>query len=153
MAKKINIDVDFTEDTYLVGISCHKKDYFLAFQLNDQLGTDLRRYKDLPYYNSKINSPLNYALFYYHHPENHLGYYLISNFNQENKLFSELKTIDFFVLLQGLLSEEGRKDLLTKIRGIKGVLFVQDIETKKIKDYSNFLSDLELHITDIFKQE
>lgn len=151
MAKKIKIDIDFSEDINFLGISFHKKDYFLAFRLNELCNLKLKREKDLPYFNQKINGLLNYPLFYYYQHDNHLAYYLIANFNEESKLFTELRTMDYFLLLHGKVTDELISKQLSKIRQINGVLTALKVDVTKLKDFNNFLSDLEIHITSIIK--
>lgn len=147
MAKKIKIDVDFTEDNRLIGISCHKKDYWFAYHLNDRLKMKLKRLADFPFYHPKLDEILNYSLFHDCHQDNQMGYFLIANHNQQSPLFPELNTFDFFILVQGRLSKEKESDLLKAIRSINGVLTAYFPETEKLKEFDNFLSDLELHMT------
>lgn len=149
MAKKIKIHVDFTEDNYLFGVSCHKRDYWIAYHLNDVLRINLRRITDFPFYQSKLDEILEYPLFHDFSNDEQLGYFLISNFNSESLLFPELKTTDFFVLVQGRLADGDESGILSGIRGINGVLTAFVPETKKLKEYDNFLSDLELHLTSL----
>jgi len=78
-----------------------------------------------------------------------LDYYLITNYNQQSPLFPELKTTDFFILIQGKLMDDKKSDLLSLMRSIKGVLTAFHPETGKLKEFNNFLSDLELHMTTV----
>lgn len=149
MAKKIKIHVDFTEDNYLFGISCHKKDYWIAYHLNELLRINLRRISDFPFYQSRLDEILEYPLFHDFAKDEQMGYFLISNFNQQSPLFPELKTTDFFLLVQGRLPDSTKAGILSGIRSISGVLTAFIPETKKLKEYDNFLSDLELHLTSL----
>ena len=151
MAKKIKIDVDFTEDNQLIGISCHKKDYWFAYHLNNNLRIDLKRLGDFPFYQVKREEFLNYSLFHYQHQDDRTGYFLISNHNKEYPLFPELKTTDFFMLLQGRVSGNYLNNVLNGIRNINGVLTAFLPEIKKLKEYDNFLSDLEIHMSTVQK--
>ena len=105
MAKKFKIDIDFNQDNSLIGISCHKKDYWIAFQLNELLHINLRRFDDLCVYKSQQEIQLFYPLFYYTDTDSLINYYFFSNHNQEGKLFPAQKTIDYFLLINGLISE------------------------------------------------
>ena len=153
MAKKIKIDVDFTEDNNLIGVSCHKKDYWFAYHLNESLKLNLRRLVDFPFFHPKINDFLNYSLFHDCMQDEQLGYFLIANYNQQSPLFPELKNTDFFILVQGKLEQNKKSDLLSHIRSIKGVLTAFQPEIENLKEYDNFLSDLELHMTTIRSKE
>lgn len=149
MAKKIKIDVDFTEDNKLIGISCHKKDYWFAYHLNEQLGIKLLRLPDFPFYQPKLDEILKYSLFHCFCQDDQLAYYLIANFNRQSPLFPELSTMDFFLLVQGRVDPDKQTSLLATIRKIQGVLTTYVPEEKKIKEYDNFLADLELHMAEV----
>lgn len=149
MAKKIKIDVDFTEDNSLLGISCHKKDYWFAYHLNDRLKIDLKRLDDFPFYQGRLEALLHYALFHHCQQDDQLGFYLIANHNQKSPLFPELANTDYFLLVQGRLKDEKKEWLLKAIRSIQGVLTAYFPDVKILKEYDNFLNDLELHMTSV----
>lgn len=149
MAKKIKIDVDFTEDNKLIGVSCHKKDYWFAFHINNRLSMNLKRLDDFPFYQTRLEAQLNYSLFHDCRQDEQLGFYLIANHNQQSPLFPELGTTDFFILVQGRLKDEKKEKLLATIRGIQGVLTAYFPDVGKLKEYDNFLNDLELHMTTV----
>jgi hypothetical protein len=151
MPKKINIDIDFSSDNTLLAISCHKKDYWMAYNVNEALKFSFRRINDLPFYDQGLDKLLTYSLFHYCDSDSQLSYYLISNFNSEGKLFRAHKTTDFFILVHGRVTEEAIQELLNRIKSIKGVLTAFHPNINKFKDFSLFLSDLELHMVDVLK--
>jgi len=151
MAKKIKIDIDFSSDNTFLAISCHKKDYWIAYQLNEALKFSFRRMDDLPYYDEGLDKILNFALFQYIDPDTNLSFYLLSNFNPEGKLFRALRTTDFFILIHGRVKENEVEDLLAGIKKIKGVLTAYKMDIDSIKDFGLFLSDLELHMVEVLK--
>ena len=153
MPRKIRIQVDFSEDNNLIGVSCHKRDYWLAYRLNAALRINLRRLADFPFYQSRLDQLLEYPLYHDFLQDVQTGYFLISNFNSQGPLFPELKTTDFFILVQGRLNEADKSDFLVTVRGIHGVLTAFVPEIKKLKEFDNFLSDLELHMTGLKKRE
>lgn len=144
MAKKIKIDIDFSQDNFLIAISCHQKDYWIAFRLNEALGLDLKRMKDLPVFQAKLDKLVEYPLFSFENVDSCVGYYLVSNHNPESKLFPSQRTMDYFLLANGTVSEVEKKMLVQKLRGIPKVLTAYHIELSKIKTIDSFLSDLEL---------
>ena len=151
MAKKIKIQVDFTENNKLICVSCHKKDYWFAYHLNEVMRIKLRRLKDFPFFQSRLNELLAYSIFHDFSPDDQLGFYLISNFNKQSPLFPELKTTDFFLLIQGRPTEAKLTDVLSQIRSISGVLTAFMPDAQRIKDYDNLLADLELHMSSLKK--
>jgi len=147
MAKKIKIQLDFAEDNSLIGVSCHKRDYWFAYHLNETLRIKLRRLKDFPFFQSRLDELVDYPIFHDFSPDEQVGYYLISNFNEQSLLFPEMKAADFFLLVQGRPTEARKTEVLSRIRGINGVLTAFFPDTRKLKEFDNFLSDLELHMT------
>ena len=153
MPKKLKLDIDFSSDITLIAVSCHKRDFWLAMQINEILKTDLRRMNDLPYYHPVANQLLNYPLF--HHVDKDAGYswFLIGNHNPEGKLFPELKGSDFLVLLNAMLADDKRSETIARFKKIKGVLTAFQADLNKIKDLKNFISDLELHMVEELKKK
>lgn len=151
MAKKIKIVIDFKEDNTLLAISCHKKEYWVAYQLNEVLNIKLNRVEDLPYFNPALNSFVLYPLYYFMSDKDETAYYLLSNSNIQGKLFPAYKTNDYFLLTHGRPPETDQLNLAPKVRTIKGVQGVFDVEMDKIKDIDNFFSDLELHMINVLK--
>lgn len=151
MPKKINIDIDFSCDNTLLAISCHKKDYWMAYNLNEALKVSFRRIDDLPYFDQSLDKLLKYSLFHYFDSDCQLSFYLLTNYNPDAKLFRAFKTIDYFILIHGSLSGEGVEKLLSRIKSIKGVLTAYLPDMTSVKDYTLFLSDLELHMVDVLK--
>lgn len=151
MAKKIKIDIDFSSDNTLLAVSFQKKDYTLAYNLNKTLKTKLEKIDDLPYYDEGLEKIIPYSLFHYHDSDCQLSYYLLSNHHPEGKLFRAFKTIDFFILVHGSVSDDSISEIVKKIKSIQGVLTAFLPDMKSVKDYSLFLSDLELHMVEVLK--
>jgi hypothetical protein len=151
MPKKIKIDIDFSSDNTLLAVSFQKKDYTLAYNLNKTLKTKLEKIKDLPYYEESLEKILEYSLFHYFDSDCHLSFYLLSNHHAEGKLFRAFKTIDFFILIHGSLDDDAVSKIVKEIKSIQGVLTAFLPDMKSVKDYSLFLSDLELHMVEVLK--
>lgn len=153
MAKKFKIDIDFNQDNSLIGISCHKKDYWIAFQLNDLLHINLRRFDDLSVYKSQHDLQLLYPLYYYSDPDHLINYYFFSNHNQEGKLFPAQKTMDYFLLINGLVDEKKLSQIVSEARKRPGINAAYNIDLKEIKNYEDFLTDLELYMMEIIQSK
>ena len=153
MAKKIKIEIDFNQDNILIGISCHKKDYWTAFQLNELLHINLRRFDDFCAYKPKLDTQLFYPLYYYSDTDSMINYYFFSNHNQEGKLFPAQKTIDYFLLINGVLAENKLEKLVGDIRNRTGIIAAYNLDLKRIKNYEDFLTDLELYMIEIIQQK
>jgi len=146
MPKKIKIDIDFNQDNSLIGISCHKKDYWTAFQLNELLDIHLRRFDDLFVYKTQQDVQLSYPLYYYSDSDSLINFYFFSNHNQEGKLFPAQKTIDYFLLINGVVAESKLAQFISAIRGRTGIIAAYKLDLKRIKNYEDFLTDLELYM-------
>jgi hypothetical protein len=151
MAKKINIRLDFSEDNFLIGISCHKRDYWLGYQLNKALDIDFERITDLTVFSEKNNNSLKYPIFYFDKSDSMISYYLISNYNTEGKLFGDFKTLDYFLLINGYISGDLLSETLNSVKKIKNVLAAYEIKISGNKNIGNFLSDLELHMIEFLR--
>jgi hypothetical protein len=145
-ARKLKIEINFAEDLNIIGISCHKIDYWIARELNLSLRINLSRENDLSVYNADNDITLNYPLFYFIKPETQTAFYLISNHNPEGKLFPGQKTFDYFLLHTGRMNEDDKTELIARIRKIPKVLTAHFSVLKKIKNLDEFISDLELHM-------
>jgi hypothetical protein len=141
MAKKIMLE-SRAEASYftIAGISCHLPDYRLSFMVNQNLPASFRRMDDFGG---------SYSLFFYRDDECRNSYYLISNRSEEKALFPELKQTDFIMLVEGPFKKVQLDRLLKTIRTIPNVLTSFEIKAESLRNFSGFLSDLELHFMNI----
>ena len=151
MPRKLKLDIDFSSDITLIAISCHKPNFWLALQLNNLLGTDLRRLGDLPYYHSSTGEVLQYPLFYYADDNTGLTCFFLGNHNPDGKLFTEYRAADFFLMVNDEINTSYSSNLIKQIKSIKGVLTAFEGDKNKIKNLKNFISDLELHMIEELK--
>lgn len=151
MAKKIRIEVDFSEDNIFIAVSCQKKDHWLVMQLNQTLKTDLRRIPDAGFYHTKRKELLPFPVWYYSDKDKAEDYYFISNSHPEGKLIPSLNTTDYFILINGNIAGEEVQKLISAIRNIPGVLLAQSLDHSKVKDLDHLISDLELHMIEYLK--
>jgi len=144
MKRKLKLDINLSSEYKLIGISCPKSDYWLAFQLNKSLDFKLTRKDD--FVSLCIDQSTNVSFSFFEFYEDIIGvkYFLISNSNLENRLFSQLKTIDYFMIIknEGVNIDIGKT--ITAIRNIKGVLLANIVDTSKINNFNVFLLDLEM---------
>jgi hypothetical protein len=91
-------------------------------------------------------------LYYYADTDSLINYYFFSNHNQEGKLFPAQKTIDYFLLINGVITQNKLEQLVSAIRNRTGIIAAYNLDLKKIKNYEDFLTDLELYMIDIIQQ-
>lgn len=149
MVRKVKLNIDLNEDIIIIGISCHKFDYWIALQINKTLKLKLTRQPDLSVFDTEKESSINYPLFNFIKPDIQTSYSLISNHNPEGKLFPDQKSFDYFLLINGMIKADEKSKLITAIKKIPNVLTAHNLNLKKIKNLPEFLSDLELHMIEI----
>ncbi|MBN2175165.1 MAG: IPExxxVDY family protein [Bacteroidales bacterium] len=151
MAKKINIRLDFSEDNFFTGISCHKREYWVAYNLNHHLKLNLERIKDLPVFNEKSEEILNFPIYHFEDSNSLVTYYLVSNSVTEGKLFPTFKTLDYFLLVSGHFSPVLGSGLIGEIKKIPKILAAYEIKISDNKFIGGFLTDLEIHMIELLK--
>ena len=126
-------DYDFT----LVGISCHSKDYRLCWEINKSLNIDLIRSQDLEI--QKKGASNLHSFYEFIDDDNYLEYYLISNRGNNGFLIPEQKTVDFFLMAKGNISDRHTKDTISKINALSLVLTSFSIDPDQLKSKQNLL--------------
>jgi hypothetical protein len=133
MLLAIEEDYDFT----LVGISCHSKDYRLCWEINKALNTDLIRTEDLEI--RKKGETNMHSFYEYIDEDNYLEYYLISNRGNNGSLIPEQKSVDFFLMAKGNISDSHTEDVICKINSLSLVLTSFSIDPNMLKSKQNLL--------------
>jgi hypothetical protein len=149
MARKVNMAMEYEENYSIIGISCHKFDYYIAGHLNKNLKLKLTRQPDLPVYISLKSNPVHYPLFQYLKPDDQTALALVPNHCTEGKLFPDQKSFDFFLLIRGRINDELLSKWLLNIKKIPQVLTAHNLNIQKIKNHQEFITDLELHLIEI----
>ena len=152
MAKKIFLDVR-AEPAYftLIGISCHLKDYRLSHHLNKIPEFNFARDQDISILQPGKPEPASFSFFYYRDDDQGNAYSLISNRNENSALIPEMKQLDFILVVEGEFRKNRRDQLLKSIRSIQNVLTAYELNPKEIRNFENLLTDIEMHIMNIFK--
>ena len=154
MSKVITLDYEYDHDYDLIGITSTLEDYRLAYFLNEDLQINLvRELNDLDFSNKNCS----FTLYNYNCKKTFSSWSLLANrhifvadtkgktnlFKEESKisyLINEKKEIDYFFKILGDLDEDQIKQLLVKIKRIKGVIaaFTVNPLTLKSKDFLIF---------------
>lgn len=155
MSKFHSFDFEYDHDYTLIGIHSTLEDFRIAYFLNKNLNIQLNRYKeDLDF--TSVNC--SFPLFQY---EDHVTltiWSLIANkhvfvsnissvnghlFEEESKtsfLISEKKQIDYFIKINGHISQNDLKNILLKINNTPKIItsYTLDPYELKSKDYLIF---------------
>lgn len=136
MAKrKLNIEVEYDFKCY--GLSCHQKDYRLAWHINNVL--DMRLVKMAPI---EIKEPLFQEDMFFPRfgsldEEGGVSYTLIGNRNKWGFLIPEETNIDYFLLISSERFDEN--SLLSELRSISIVLSMTKIDLDNLKSKDRLL--------------
>ncbi|MGB0881744.1 MAG: IPExxxVDY family protein [Vicingaceae bacterium] len=134
---KILLTLDEDYDFTLIGISCHSKDYRLCWEINKALGIDLTRTQDLEIRKKgEVNS---HSFYEFIDDDNYLEYYLISNRGSNGFLIPEQKSVDFFIMAKGNISDNHTRDTISKINALSLVLTSFSINPDTLKSKQNLL--------------
>lgn len=144
MAKKLFSDIDYFEGYHLLGIVSQLKDYNLAFNLNNELDIDLKKFEDISLCDNDGNNH-SYSWYFYSDETILAKIYMISNSSGGSKLIPSKKELDYFLLWKDFPSEEYILDLLPLIRKIQNVLAVFKFDLNEIKDAEIIIENIEIH--------
>ena len=132
---KLNIELDFEFSCF--GISCHQKDYRLAWNLNDHLNIKLEKKEPIVLREDKFNEEMIFSKFCYFDERLNFSYSLLSNRNTWGYLIPEEFNIDYFLLVSGERFNE--KEILEKLRLINIILSFGRINVNKLKSKERLL--------------
>jgi hypothetical protein len=133
----------------LIGISCYLMDYRLLHLLNKELGFNFTKEDDFKINVSSKKEDASFSLYSFKDEDQRNSYYLIANFSQEIILIPEFKHTDFIMLIEGDFKKQIKDTLLKAIRSIPKVMTAFEIKVTDIKNPETFLTDFEMHITNI----
>jgi hypothetical protein len=155
MPKKFKLDVDFENETVLIGISSHLKDYRLVWLINKQLGFKLIKIKDFSYKTNKPKKEKKFSCYYFQDESNISSYFLLSNHSNldNSNLINEHKQTDYILFCENPSQNKNIKLLISDIKKTPNILTAYEISQFEIKYINNIISDLELHINNIEKEE
>ncbi len=141
MAKRLSLNINYSEDYQLLAIVSHLKDYRLSFFLNQELDLDLRKYDDL----KPNETGASYSWYYYSEGETYLNCYLISNHHNLGKLVPALKNVDYLLFVKNPYDDKEVMALASSIRKIPNVMAVFEHAIPSLKDVDSLIEAIELH--------
>jgi len=149
MARKFKIIPNFSN--YLIfGLSTHEKDYKLCWRINKLLQMTLSRYLSL-----KIpgDPELSFSLFVQEEVHEHVDVFLISNFDKNIPWFAQAKHFHYFFIIRGNPLESQIKQIIEALENMPQMQLVTFLSIKEKKLVEPLLTDFELHLTEIIRQE
>jgi hypothetical protein len=136
---KFKLTIEYDYDFTLVGISCHEKDYRIAWALNNKLKTELKKTEDLKIELKKNTSPTLFPFYEYIDEEAFREYFLIGNRGGKGMLIPEQKQVDYFLMIRGSYTDADKNNLLKQLKDINIVLAAYDIDANQLDSKQNLL--------------
>lgn len=150
MAKRLKLDTVYDDEVSIVGISCHKPDYWIALRINKALHFNLVHLpSDITISSIEGASPRSFPVFFSSSDETMISYFLIPNHSQEGRLFPDQKIMDYFMVVKGRIRQDDLNGLISLIKKIPNVLTAQNLNRKNIKNIDEFLGELEVFMLEL----
>lgn len=130
----IDIEPDF--DFEVLAISCHEKDYRLAWAMNLQFGWKMKCDKDHVVLERGVRQ--SFERFTYCDESEGLTYVLLSNNSVWGKLLPEYSGFDFFLVISGRDLIE-KQEIKLGLRKIPFVLALMELQLANLKSRHNLL--------------
>ena len=118
------------------GLSCHWKDYRVAWLMNRSLRMEFRR-ETLEI--DRKSGAEGIAKFVFKDEANRLNYVLISNHNDEVYLYNEFKQYDYFLLIEGYIDIFDASLFKQRLRSIDGIQYISEMDDQGFKDIQFFI--------------
>ena len=154
MSKIHSFDFEYDHNYTLIGIHSTLEDFRIAYFLNKNLNTNLKRFKDDLDFPSKKCS---FSLFIYENKATFTSWSLIANkyvfvnsvksfdnnlFEEESKtsfLISEKKQVDYFIKINGNIDQIFLHNILSKINNTQNIITSYPIDPYNLKSKDNLI--------------
>ncbi len=154
MSKIHSFDFEYDHNYTLIGIHSTLEDFRIAYFLNKNLNTNLKRFKnDLDFPSKKCS----FSLFIYENVSTFTSWSLIANkyvfvnsvrsndnnlFKEESKtsfLISEKKQVDYFIKINGNIDQIFLQNILSKINNTHNIITSYPIDPYDLKSKDNLI--------------
>lgn len=149
MAKKLLLEYDDENPYFYVGISSTVKDYQLIFDLNKNLKLKFKRVDAFRF--NFNNVEYVYSLYTYVDDENLINYYLISNRDENNRLVSQYKHLDYFLIVEGEIIDKQVKNLARDIMKLPRVMLASTLEADNFDKIKGLRYEFDMHLERVFR--
>lgn len=128
---KSRIVLEYDNDFVLFGISCHQKEYRLAWAINNTLESCFIRVQEYKLSGAKVKDIFSY--YTWDENQDHYVMHLLANRGEQSFLIPEMKQADFILGISGAYDLLDLNEILKKIREIDFVLTAFEIDVEKYK--------------------
>lgn len=137
--KKFALDITDEEETLFYGLLSNEKVSRLAWLLNHSLEINLARVDSIEWYNESEREYFYFNKFIYNDELNHLTYTLFANSDESKILFTELRAMQYFILIEGGLYFFDEKLFLKQVKTISEIQLVSLIDQTRLKQKVNLI--------------
>lgn len=139
--KKIKNEID--SDYKLIGLASSLKEYRLCHYLNQLLGCDFRKLKDLSFEPKDRTQSIQFSVFKAESESAKNEFTVFANKNTGHFLLQEVSNFDYVIQVTGKYEDEEMKQLLDGIRHLPEVVMTSEIPVKKIKSRERLIYEEE----------
>ena len=137
MIKKF-LKLDFDFDFVLIAVTSPLKDYRLCYKVNLAAQTDFRKIEDLTL-NFKENGFKYHSCYLHKIPNSDCHFYFIANKGSNGFLISEMREVDYFIIIKEFIDEEDLSHFLNRLKSINDIQAAVEINPKRLKSKENLL--------------
>lgn len=134
---KFTLSFDEEYPYYLIGINASAKDYRICWSINKALNIALKREESIDVH-SKNKDIVAHSFFVYTDDELNLKFRLIENKRGNSRFLTEIQHADYLFIIDESDSID-TKEILQKIKEIRQVLLVFQIDVDDLKNKQNLM--------------
>lgn len=136
--KKIFLEVAYDDDFLLYGVVSQEKPHRLAWLINKAAGYQLQMEDELVIFAGE-QAQQSYQKYAYHDEMNHLDIFMLSNRDESYLLMSELRNIDYLIIIRGALEFFKKRNFTNLIKPIEEIQLISEIKHSKLKQRQNLI--------------
>jgi hypothetical protein len=131
--KKYTLDIDNEDETFFYGLLSNEKVSRIAWLINLSLDINLARVDSIEWYNESEKEYFYFVKFIYNDELNHLTFTLFANYDEGKILFTELRAMKYFILIEGGLAFFDEKLFLKQTRNISEIQLISKVDQTRLK--------------------
>jgi len=120
-------------DFLVLAINSHAKAYKLCWNINKSLKLNFEKKED-----HNIKKELWFARYTYV-CDDEAEYTLLANHSKNGYLIPSQKSVNFFLLIKNDYWQQEKLEFIKKLRGVKDILLVFEVDTNLIKHVDRFI--------------
>lgn len=135
--KKYTLNTELDLDFLMFGLSCHYRDYRIAWLLNKHLEIDLQKTDPYLLLDTKSQIDYEFPLFIFEDEENYIQWHLVANKVTGSSIIPELKEFDYFIIIKGSYEYIDKTELILDLKKIPGILLCNEVFPETLKSKKN----------------